>query len=87
MVAAKAVSILLDMVQGVVVEFKSRLITGMMLAPILQMDDATIQKISVSCLYKDGWQSPVQSATGQRKHIGKVALPRCCCQCRNLPVG
>ena len=37
---------LLDMIQGVVMEFKSKLITGMMLAPILQMDDAIVQKIS-----------------------------------------
>ena len=37
---------LLDMIHGVVMEFKSKLITGMMLAPILQMDDAIIKKIS-----------------------------------------
>ena len=36
----------LDMIQELVMEFKSKLITGMMLAPILQMDDAIIQKIS-----------------------------------------
>ena len=37
---------MLDMIQEVAMEFKARLITGMMLAPILQMDDAVIQKIS-----------------------------------------
>ena len=35
-----------DRVQEVVMEFKAKLNTGMMLAPILQMDDAIIQKIS-----------------------------------------
>ena len=37
---------LLDMIQEVMMEFKSKLVTGMMLAPILQMDDAIIQKVS-----------------------------------------
>ena len=37
---------LLDLIQDVVTEFKSKLITGMMIAPIYQMDDAIIQKIS-----------------------------------------
>ena len=37
---------LLDMIREVVMEFKAKLITGMMLVPILQMDDAIIQKIS-----------------------------------------
>ena len=32
--------------QGVAVEYKRKLLTGMMLAPILQMDDAIIQQIS-----------------------------------------
>jgi hypothetical protein len=36
----------MDQIQEVVMEFKAKLITGMMLAPILQMDDAIIQKIS-----------------------------------------
>ena len=37
---------LLDMIQGVMMEYKSKLLTGMMLALILQMDDAIIQQIS-----------------------------------------
>ena len=37
---------LLDMIQGEVMEYKSKLLTGMMLALILQMDDAIIQQIS-----------------------------------------
>ena len=45
-VAAKSVGMLLDMIQEAVMEFKSKLTTGMMRAPILQMDDAIIQKTS-----------------------------------------
>ena len=45
-VAAAAVGMLLDMIQEVVMEFKAKLITGMMLAPMLHMNDAIIQKIS-----------------------------------------
>ena len=37
---------LLDMIQEVVMEYKSKLLTGIMLAPILQMDDAIIQQLS-----------------------------------------
>ena len=37
---------LLDLIQEVVMEFKAKLVTRMMLAPILQMEDAIIQKIS-----------------------------------------
>ena len=36
---------ILDMIQGVVMEYKRKLLTGMMLAPILNMDDAIIQQI------------------------------------------
>ena len=36
----------MDQIQEVVNEFKQKLITGMLLAPILDMDDAIIQKIS-----------------------------------------
>jgi hypothetical protein len=36
----------MDQIQEVVNEYKQKLITGMLLAPILNMDDAIIQKIS-----------------------------------------
>jgi len=43
---------LLDMIQGVVMEYKSKLLTRMMLALILQMDDAIIQQISDKLLLR-----------------------------------
>ena len=45
-VAAEAVGELLDKIQEVVIEYKRKLFTGMVRAPILNMDDVIIQQIT-----------------------------------------